>query len=134
MYIVKITSLPHSEYPFCHLSIVFIILEHYNKKLMLKFFFLQLNSFKSKRPSLNSLNTLLKRFSYGRLAKSVSARERLCGCRQGSSYPRLITDHAPSNSVVPYCPCLRPAPILPCGKFLEARPPSKLSTGGAPRR
>ena len=42
----------------------------------LDYFTFQLSTINPKRPSLNSLNTLLKRFSYGWLAKSVSARER----------------------------------------------------------
>ena len=61
----------------------------------------------------------------------LPARERLCGCRQGSFYPRLIIYHAPSSSLVPHFPRLCPASVLPRGKFLEARPASKLSVGGA---
>ena len=61
----------------------------------------------------------------------LPARERLCGCRQGSFYPRLIIYHAPSSSLVPHFPRLCPASVLPRGKFLETRPASKLSVGGA---
>ena len=55
----------------------------------------------------------------------LSAKERLCGCRPGSLYPRLITYHAPSSSLVSHRPSLCPPPVLSCGKFLETRPSSK---------
>ena len=96
-----------------------------------------------KRPSLNSLITLLKILQSlwtggelgggGRAAAPVAAiKERLCGCHQGSLYPQLITYHALPSSLVPNCPRLCPAPVQPCDKLLEARPPSKISAGGTP--
>ena len=73
--------------------------------------------FSPKRPSLNSLITLLKRFAEWPCGEttpgsSETARDRCC---QGSLYPRLIIYNAPSSSLVPHSPCLCPTPVLTCG-------------------
>merc|ERR1719234_709757 len=50
----------------------------------------------------------------------------------GVLVPAVDHHHDPPSSLVPHCPCLRPPPVLPCGKFLEARPSSKFSARGTP--
>ena len=89
----------------------------------------------SKRPSLNSLITLLKRSRRACLVgggEGHHPRERLRGCR-GSLHPRLITYHGLASSLVPHCPRICPTSVLPCCQLLETRPPSKFPAGGAPQ-
>ena len=61
--------------------------------------------------------------------------ETACESPRTATLPRSlylqVFYHAPSSSLVPHCPRICPPPVLPCGKFLEARPASKFPSGGA---
>ena len=91
----------------------------------------------SKRPSLNSLITLLKRLQSLCWARSLGQEKVSCplpglrGCLGIPMPPRLIIYHGPPSSLVPHSPCFCPASILPRCKLLETRPPSKFPVGGA---